>query len=94
MKVLLSWIRDSSTFPAPPRRSARGCRCAASRSKGIEHARRRRRVLDFDVTANRPDCLSIRGIAREIATVYDLPLKRACRSAGSARAGLATPEPD
>jgi phenylalanyl-tRNA synthetase beta chain len=31
-------------------------------------------VLDFDVTSNRPDCLSIRGIAREIATVYRLPL--------------------
>ncbi len=32
-------------------------------------------VLDFDVTANRPDCLSIVGVAREVATVYDLPLR-------------------
>ena len=31
-------------------------------------------VMDFDVTANRPDCLSVIGIAREIATAYDLPL--------------------
>ena len=33
-------------------------------------------MLDFDVTANRPDCLSVLGIAREIATVYGLPLKQ------------------
>lgn len=32
-------------------------------------------VLDFEVTANRPDCLSVLGIAREIATVYGLPLR-------------------
>ena len=32
-------------------------------------------VLDFEVTANRPDCTSVRGLAREVATAYDLPLK-------------------
>ena len=44
--------------------------------EGIEPQRRSRAdaVLDFDVTANRPDCLSMRGIAREIATAYELPL--------------------
>ena len=30
--------------------------------------------MDFDVTANRPDCMSVIGIAREIATAYNLPL--------------------
>ena len=32
-------------------------------------------VIDFEVTANRPDCLSVIGFAREIATAYDLPLR-------------------
>jgi phenylalanyl-tRNA synthetase beta chain len=32
-------------------------------------------VMDFDVTANRPDCMSVIGIAREIATAYNLPLR-------------------
>jgi len=32
-------------------------------------------VIDFEVTANRPDCLSVLGFAREIATLYDLPLR-------------------
>lgn len=30
-------------------------------------------LLDIDVTGNRPDCLSVVGIAREIAVLYDLP---------------------
>ena len=31
-------------------------------------------VIDFEVTANRPDCLSVVGLAREVATAYDRPL--------------------
>src|ERR1700752_728461 len=44
-------------------------------------------ILDFDVTANRPDCLSTLGIAREIATVYGLPLGQGSgiRDQGSAK---------
>ena len=30
-------------------------------------------VLDLDVTPNRPDCLSVVGIAREVAALYGLP---------------------
>ncbi|MBO4291992.1 MAG: phenylalanine--tRNA ligase subunit beta, partial [Lachnospiraceae bacterium] len=32
-------------------------------------------IYDVSVTANRPDCQSILGIAREVAAVLDLPLK-------------------
>src|SRR5215207_7714057 len=32
-------------------------------------------VLDFEVTGNRPDCMSVVGMAREVATAYDLPLR-------------------
>lgn len=32
-------------------------------------------VLDVDLTPNRPDCLSILGIAREIAAIQQVPLK-------------------
>src|SRR5262249_23812085 len=32
-------------------------------------------VIDFEVTANRPDCLSVLGLAREVATAFDLPLR-------------------
>ena len=41
VKVLLSWIREFVDVPGTPRRSARGCRCAASRSKGSSRSTRR-----------------------------------------------------
>lgn len=33
-------------------------------------------VLDFEITANRPDCLSVIGLARETATSYLLPMRQ------------------
>jgi phenylalanyl-tRNA synthetase beta chain len=36
-------------------------------------------VLDFEITANRPDCMSVRGMAREVATAYGLPFNAAAR---------------
>ena len=32
-------------------------------------------VLDIEITTNRPDCLSVLGIAREVATAYDTGLR-------------------
>ncbi len=31
-------------------------------------------VVDFEITNNRPDCLSVRGLAREAAATFDTPL--------------------
>lgn len=31
-------------------------------------------VVEFEITSNRPDCLSVRGLARESAVSFDLPL--------------------
>src|SRR5262249_60266461 len=31
-------------------------------------------VIDFEITANRPDCLSVLGLAREVATAFNAPL--------------------
>lgn len=68
MKVLLSWIREFVDVPEPAEDigkllSVRGLALEGLESHGDDV------VMDFDVTANRPDCLSIIGIAREIATV-------------------------
>jgi phenylalanyl-tRNA synthetase beta chain len=74
MKVLLSWIRELVDVTEPAdvigaRMSLRGLALEGIEQHGEDA------VLDFDVTSNRPDCLSIQGIAREIATAYQLPLK-------------------
>jgi phenylalanyl-tRNA synthetase beta chain len=94
MKVLLSWIREHVDVPGTAeaigeRMSLRGLALEGIEALGgpTDDA-----VIDFDVTANRPDCLSIRGIAREIATVYDLPLKELARPEGRARGDDALPQ--
>ena len=84
MKVPLSWIREFVDVKATAEEigTLMGVRGLAlegleyrpalserSESKGDDV------VMDFDVTANRPDLLSVIGIAREIATAYRLPLR-------------------
>src|SRR5690606_5483250 len=44
-------------------------------------------VIDFEITANRPDCLSIRGLATEAATAFEVP-----RSRGPEVPGARSPE--
>jgi phenylalanyl-tRNA synthetase beta chain len=78
MKVLYSWIREFVDVSATAEAIGRRLSLRGLALEGLEpwpDGEGDDAVLDFDVTANRPDCLSIAGIAREIATVYDLPLK-------------------
>src|SRR5580692_2100447 len=57
-------------------------------------------VLDAEITSNRPDCLGHYGIAREVATIYRLPLKpvqpklkeTAQKAADAARVDIEAPE--
>ena len=72
MKVLLSWIRelvdiDESAEAIGRKLSVRGLALEGLEPAGTDT------LMDFDVTANRPDCLSMAGIAREIAVVFDRP---------------------
>src|SRR5579871_5601335 len=76
MRLLVSWVREFVDVAASPeeiaeRLALRGFEVASIDPLGGGDA-----VIDFEVTANRPDCLSVVGLAREIATAYDLPLAR------------------
>jgi phenylalanyl-tRNA synthetase beta chain len=51
-------------------------------------------VIDLEITANRPDCLSILGIARETATMRSLPLRHLGSAPGLERKALAAGESD
>ena len=71
---LVSWLRDFVDVTASAEEIAetlglRGFEVAAIEPLDDDDA-----VIDFEVTANRPDCLSVLGLAREVATAYDLPL--------------------
>ncbi len=43
-------------------------------------------VIDFEVTGNRPDCMSVSGIAREVATAFGLQVRRPAVSTSLRRA--------
>lgn len=84
MKVLLSWIREFVDVPEPAEAIGKLMSVRGLALEGLEVVpgnpegsppRQDDVVMDFDVTANRPDCLSMIGIAREIATAYNRPLK-------------------
>ena len=73
MKVPLSWIREFVDVTASAEEigalmGVRGLPLESLEPHGDDV------VLDFEVTANRPDCMSVIGIAREIATAYKLPV--------------------
>lgn len=93
MKVLLSWLRDFVDVPGTAEAIGRQMSLRGLALESIEPVADTGSdgdaVLDFEVTANRPDCLSVVGIAREIAAAYHLPL----RVPGPHAAGiLKTPE--
>ena len=77
MKILVSWLREFVAAGADPRDLAdvltmRGFEVsdiAAAPGGAADDA-----VLDLEITTNRPDCLSVRGVAREVSTIYGLPL--------------------
>ena len=73
MKVPLSWIREfvdvkASADEIGTLMGVRGLPLEGLVAHGDDL------VMDFEVHANRPDLLSVIGIAREIATAYQLPL--------------------
>jgi phenylalanyl-tRNA synthetase beta chain len=74
VKIVVSWLREFVDVTASPEAlgemlTLRGFELSALERVGVED------VLDFEVTANRPDALSVIGFAREAGTAYSLPLK-------------------
>src|SRR5712692_9767287 len=75
MRLLVSWLRDFVDVTASPGQIAATLGLRGFEVAALEPMPGGDAVLDFEVTANRPDCLSVLGLAREVATAYDLPLR-------------------
>jgi len=69
VKAPVSWMREFADLPASASVEDIASRIAAG---GFEVAGIEGEVIDFEITANRPDCLSVRGLAREAATAYQI----------------------
>jgi phenylalanyl-tRNA synthetase beta chain len=70
MRLLVSWLREFVDVPASPEEIAGTLGLRGFEVASIEPLGNGGAVIDFEVTANRPDCLSVLGLAREVATAY------------------------
>ena len=88
MRLVLSWLKEFVDVQASAAEVAQTLALRGFEVASIESLEGGDSVIDFEVTANRPDALSVIGLAREVATAYDLPLTLPSAHAG-ARVALA-----
>jgi phenylalanyl-tRNA synthetase beta chain len=75
MRLVLSWLREFVDVKASAEEVAQTLALRGFEVASIEPLDADDAVIDFEVTANRPDALSVIGLAREVATAYDLPMQ-------------------
>src|SRR5713101_7271404 len=74
MKIVYNWLRDFVDVAAAPQELASRLALSGSNIGGVENGAHGA-VIEAEVSSNRPDCLGHYGIAREVSTIYKLPLK-------------------
>ncbi|MBI2832944.1 MAG: phenylalanine--tRNA ligase subunit beta [Acidobacteria bacterium] len=74
MKLVLPWLRELVDLDAPVEEIAETLDMRGFEVASIEETMEGVAVIDVEITANRPDCLSVMGLAREVATAYNAPL--------------------
>jgi phenylalanyl-tRNA synthetase beta chain len=72
VRLPYGWLSELVHVPGDPESIARTLALRGFEVADIEHGRDT--VIDFEITANRPDCLSVVGLAREAAGAYGVPL--------------------
>ncbi len=76
MKVSYNWLKEFVDVTVSPHELAARLALAGTNIAGVEKGAHGA-VIDAEVTSNRPDCLGMLGIAREVSAIYRLPLKQA-----------------
>src|SRR5260370_34854117 len=74
MKVVYNWLKEFVDVTAPPQELASRLALSGTNIGGVENGAHGA-VIEAEGSSNRPDCLGHYGIAREVATIYKLPLK-------------------
>src|SRR5256885_1416942 len=74
MKVVYNWLKDFVDVAASVEELASRLALSGTNIGGVEKGVQGG-VIDAEVTSNRPDCLGLLGIAREIGAIYKTPLK-------------------
>ena len=71
MRLVYNWLRDIVPVTADVDTVAREISLRGFEVAAVEHGAEP--VIDFEITANRPDCLSHVGLAREASAIWGLP---------------------
>jgi len=74
MKISYKWLKEFVDIPASPEEIASQLALSGTNIAAIENGPHGA-VIDAEVSSNRPDCLGMLGIARELSAVYRVPLK-------------------
>ncbi|MEK7822611.1 MAG: phenylalanine--tRNA ligase beta subunit-related protein, partial [Nitrospirota bacterium] len=74
MKASIKWLREFVDFSLTPSETADALTMAGLEVENIKEVEDDS-ILEVNVTPNRPDCLSIRGIARELSAILRLSFK-------------------
>src|SRR5215813_1390538 len=74
MKVVYNWLKEFVEVPATAEELASRLALSGTNVGGVEKGVPGG-VIDAEVTSNRPDCLGLLGIAREVGAIYGKPLK-------------------
>jgi len=75
MKVVYNWLKDFVGVTATAQVLAARLALHGTNVPSVE-SQPLGGVIDAEITSNRPDCLGVYGIAREVAAIYKLELKR------------------
>ncbi|MEK6302851.1 MAG: phenylalanine--tRNA ligase subunit beta [Acidobacteriota bacterium] len=89
MKISYNWLGEHVPLPLGPKELAERLTMVGLAVDSIEPAGDDH-VLEFDLTSNRPDCLSHLGVAREAAIVCGTSLKRRDASLEESEPGIET----
>ncbi|NQT32548.1 MAG: phenylalanine--tRNA ligase subunit beta [Candidatus Omnitrophica bacterium] len=74
MKLSYDWLKEYADINVSPEELAHGLTMSGSEVEGM-HDSGKDKVMELEITSNRPDCLNIIGLAREAAAVFDKDLK-------------------
>jgi phenylalanyl-tRNA synthetase beta chain len=99
MKILYDWLKEFVDAKAPASEVRSRLSLSGTAVDALEETPAGP-MFDAELTINRPDCMGHYGVAREVATIYRLPLKRlepklkeiAEAASAAARVEIACPE--
>ncbi|OGX05737.1 MAG: phenylalanine--tRNA ligase subunit beta, partial [Omnitrophica WOR_2 bacterium GWA2_47_8] len=74
MKLSYNWLKDYVAVKLPPEKLAHRLTMAGLEVEKIESVNGDS-VFELEVTPNRPDCLNVLGLAREVSAILDASLK-------------------